>query len=315
MKVLIVIDVQNGFMTRDNYLSLKDRINNYIINSNYDRIIFTKFINDKSKNPLYVDSIGWEKLTTKEEQDFSIDIPKNAIIFEKFGYALKQEDLEYIKSLNIESIDICGLKANACVYAIALQLFDLGIKPNILINNSGYIFEGSVLGCNMEELCTCIDVNIKATTELTYWFLTNREKSVKNYCLFVSSLGGYYPMPQMATYSASKSYLTNFAIALRYEMKKKNVNITCIAPGGMATSSAMQNSLKSQGLGGKLSAQAPEKVARIGIKKMLKNKPLWIPGLFNKLTVFTSLFTTKQVIASFVGKRWEKCEKKRGDYR
>ena len=42
--------------------------------------------------------------------------------------------MEYIKSLNINSIDICGVKSEACVYAIALQLWDNAIFPNILTN-------------------------------------------------------------------------------------------------------------------------------------------------------------------------------------
>ena len=37
-----------------------------------------------------------------------------------------------IKSLNIKEIDICGVKSDACIYAISLQLWDNGIYPNIL---------------------------------------------------------------------------------------------------------------------------------------------------------------------------------------
>ena len=63
---------------------------------------------------------------------FSIKVPDDAVILEKYGYGLKIEDLEYIKSLNINEIDICGLKAEDCVHAIALQLWDNGIYPNLL---------------------------------------------------------------------------------------------------------------------------------------------------------------------------------------
>ena len=52
----------------------------------------------------------------------------------KCGYMENGEQIEQIKALNIESIDICGLQTDACVYAISFQLFDNGIFPNILIN-------------------------------------------------------------------------------------------------------------------------------------------------------------------------------------
>ena len=140
MKILLVVDMQKGFMKNKKYLDLNNKISDYIARSNYDKIIFTKYINEKSKNSLFQDKIGWTKLTTKDEQDFSLNIPKNAIIMQKYGYGLNRQDLDYINSLDIKEIDICGLKSEACVYAISLQLWDMGIFPNILYN---YI-EGNV---------------------------------------------------------------------------------------------------------------------------------------------------------------------------
>lgn len=134
MKILLVIDMQKGFMENNKYVNLSNRISDYITKSNYDKIIFTKYINEKLKNSLYQDKMGWTKLTTKDEQDFSLNIPENAKIMEKYGYGLNIQDLDYIKSLDIKEIDICGLKSEACVYAIALQLWDIGIYPNILYN-------------------------------------------------------------------------------------------------------------------------------------------------------------------------------------
>lgn len=136
MKVLLVVDMQKGFIKDEKYRVLNSKIENLISNSDYDKVIFTKFINDNTKNSFYQEKIGWKDLTSKEEQDFSISIPSNAVIITKYGYGLGLEDLEYIKSLNINSIDLCGVKSEACVYAIALQLWDNGIFPNIL---TGYV--------------------------------------------------------------------------------------------------------------------------------------------------------------------------------
>ena len=134
MKTLLVVDMQKGFIKNDDYLALNSKLENLISNNQYDKVILTKFINNKSNNPLYEQKIGWKGLKTKKAQEISIAIPENSIIFEKYGYGLRIEDLEYIKSLNVKQVDICGVKSEACVYAIALQLWDLGIYPNILIN-------------------------------------------------------------------------------------------------------------------------------------------------------------------------------------
>ena len=189
------------------------------------------------------------------------------------------------------------------------------LKPNMLINNAGYIFEGSVMGCGLDEIQSCIDVNITGTMNLTYWFINQADKKQKNYILNVTSMAGYYPMPQMATYGATKSFLINMSVALRREQIKNNINISCVCPGGMATNEAMKRSIKSQGVGGKLSLVSTEKIANISIKKVLKNKPIWTPGFFNKIMIFCSKVFSKRLIASVVGDRWIKCEKKRGEYR
>ena len=131
-KVLIVVDMQKGFMTKLNYTNLQAKINELIKLNSYDIYIFTKFINKDGS--LYEKKLNWFELKNEQSQTICVDIPENSIILEKYGYGLSKEQIEQIKALNIESIDICGLQTDACVYAISFQLFDNGIFPNILIN-------------------------------------------------------------------------------------------------------------------------------------------------------------------------------------
>lgn len=119
-------------MTSDNYITLSKRINDFIKKSNYDKIFFTRFIN--KKDSLYCSKLNWHKLQSEDEIQLAIDAPKTSIIFNKFGYGLSNKQLDILKKLNVDTIHICGLQTDACVYAIAFQLFDIGIYPNILIN-------------------------------------------------------------------------------------------------------------------------------------------------------------------------------------
>lgn len=131
-KVLLIVDMQNGFITKPNYKNLQSKINGLIKLDDYDNYIFTKFINKDES--LYEKKLNWFKLKSEESQTICVDIPENSFILEKYGYGLNNEQINQIKALNIDSIDICGLQTDACVYAIAFQLFDNGISPNILIN-------------------------------------------------------------------------------------------------------------------------------------------------------------------------------------
>ena len=131
-KILLVVDMQNGFMTKQNYIDLNKKIENLINTYSYQKIYFTKFKN--TKNSLYETRVNWTELCDAKSQEFSLPLPKDAIVFEKYGYGLHSNQIEELKSLNVSQIDICGLQTDACVYAIALQLFDNKIFPNILIN-------------------------------------------------------------------------------------------------------------------------------------------------------------------------------------
>ena len=131
-KTLIIVDMQKGFMSKPNYVNLQSKINELIKLDDYDIYIFTKFINKDES--LYEKKLNWFELKSEESQTICVDIPKNSLIFEKFGYGLSNEQINQIKALNIDSIDICGLQTDACVYAIAFQLLDNGIFPNIPIN-------------------------------------------------------------------------------------------------------------------------------------------------------------------------------------
>lgn len=46
MKTLLVVDMQKGFIKNDDYLALNNKLADLISNNQYDKVIFTKFIND-----------------------------------------------------------------------------------------------------------------------------------------------------------------------------------------------------------------------------------------------------------------------------
>ena len=134
-KVLLIVDMQNGFMQKSVYSNLIPRINNLIKKSKHEVYIFTKFINNDDS--MVHKKLNWENLMSKQSQQICIYTPPNSIIFEKSTYGISSSQIEKIKSLLNKddlSIDICGLQADAFVYAISLQLFDNGIFPNVLIN-------------------------------------------------------------------------------------------------------------------------------------------------------------------------------------
>ena len=106
--------------------------------------------------------------------------------------------------------------------------------------------------------------------------------------------------------------LKNFFLALREEYKQDNVKVLVVLPGAIPTSDDMKEAIKAQGLKGKWSSVSPEKIAKNSVRKLLKNKKIYIPGFFNKLTAWVSCITPLGLQVKVAGNMWKKSQGKRG---
>lgn len=184
------------------------------------------------------------------------------------------------------------------------------IQINRLINNAGYITEGSIKNADVTTLLKCIRVNAEGTIHLTKSLLDRKDNSPFK-LITISSMASNYPMPYMAIYSSTKSLLSNFMTALREEYKKENVTVTIVEPGAIATSIEMQEAIKSQGLKGRLSCVSPERIAKKSIKLSNKNKRKYTPGIFNKITIFASAISPTPLKVRAISRMWKKSQEKR----
>jgi nicotinamidase-related amidase len=53
-------------------------------------------------------------------------------IFIKYGYAPSPDTIEYLKSLNLDRVLVCGLQTETCCLAAGFALFDAGLQPTLL---------------------------------------------------------------------------------------------------------------------------------------------------------------------------------------
>lgn len=185
------------------------------------------------------------------------------------------------------------------------------IVVNKLINNAGVIIEGDLLRFSDEEIADAVEVNCIGTLDLTKKLIERRDETQKLEVLTVASQAAFQPIPHMAVYAATKSFLTSMMTSLAVELKDKNIVFTTSCPSGMATTDAMKDSIKSMGLKGKLTTLSTEKVAKISLKALKKKKAVVIPGAVNKIVGFFSKFCSYHGLAKTTGKMWKKSQEKR----
>jgi hypothetical protein len=107
------------------------------------------------------------------------------------------------------------------------------------------------------------------------------------YMLQISSIGAYQPTPTYASYSAAKSFVLYFSIALNQELRNTGVTCTVLSPGITATE-FLQVSGQQRTLYQRMMMMQSADVARIGIRAMLKRKPEVVPGWLNSLSAIAT---------------------------
>lgn len=176
---------------------------------------------------------------------------------------------------------------------------DNNLLVEILVNNAGAgsFGEFSNIEWSIEE--TLIDLNIKAVTKLTKYFLFKFIGRKSGGILNVASTAAFAAGPKMATYYGSKSYVLNLTEAIYEEVKDKGINVSCLCPGPVRTSFQGKAGIKKSEKAKKYLMEA-EEVARIAYKDFRKGKVIIIPGFKNKLLVlgnkFLPRFTSRKII-------------------
>ena len=142
---------------------------------------------------------------------------------------------------------------------------------------------------------------------LTLRLIPLLEKNSPSYVLNVASMAGLAPIPSKNMYSATKSAVIFFSYSLRYQLKEKNISVSCLAPGPVFTKpSVIEDTKKNLGCFGIKMAVAPERVGEIAVKKTLRKKMLIVPGTLARISSTLIRLLPKKIIVSIYNKAGRK---------
>ncbi|SCJ94745.1 Uncharacterized oxidoreductase SAV2478 [uncultured Clostridium sp.] len=158
------------------------------------------------------------------------------------------------------------------------------ININILVNNAGIGSFGNFTEVDWKIEEKLIDINIKALTRLTKYFLPKMIENKSGGILNVASTAAFASGPRMATYYASKAYVLNLTEAIHEEVKKDGINISCLCPGPVRTSFQSKAGINKSEKAKKYLMNA-DIVAKVGYDQFKKGKVIIIPGFKNKILV------------------------------
>jgi uncharacterized protein len=159
---------------------------------------------------------------------------------------------------------------------------------DLLINNAGFGTYGALAEADITRTLDMIRLNVESVVHLTRLFVPEMAARRKGAVIQVASTGAFQAVPYMAAYTASKSFVLSFTMALAVEMKAANVSFKVLCPGPTATEFNEVAVVP-----GEVSKRAPlymssEKVVEIALRDLGRRRVVLVPGVMNKAGAFLS---------------------------
>jgi short-subunit dehydrogenase len=175
-------------------------------------------------------------------------------------------------------VDLARPDAADCI-GDALTMLD--VEPDIVVNNAGFGLVGAAAEINVAEQLAIIDLNVRALTDLSLFFLEPLQRR-RGGILNVASVAGFLPGPGMAVYYATKAYVLSFSEALHRELAPRGVRVTTLCPGPVPSEFQERAGVRTERYPPFLTLSA-ERVAEEGYRGLHAGRRLVVPGFGNKL--------------------------------
>ena len=115
------------------------------------------------------------------------------------------------------------------------QVIEKTGRIDILINNAGLGITGPAEETPLSEVEKVFQANLFGACQLMNEVLPYMRKNKSGKIINITSIAGYMGLPYRGFYSASKAALIQVSEAYRMEVNQFGIEISCLAPGDIAT--------------------------------------------------------------------------------
>ena len=168
------------------------------------------------------------------------DAGANLVLVARSKRALESMAEELRPKTRVETVTMDVSDMDACTNLLKKAEFEFG-SVHVLVNNAGFHARGPAASIAPDDLGKMIDVNLRAPIILSSLTIPYLRQSGGGAIINVGSLAGRTPVPGSATYSAGKSGLRAFTMALAEELRDSPIKVAVVSPGPIDTGFIMSN--------------------------------------------------------------------------
>ena len=228
-----------------------------------------------------------------------IVVARRGEVLEELGVRL---EAEFKVTVEVRS---CDLADPATRQPLLDELAEREIS--ILCNNAGIATFGPIASLDPQFEKHQVQVNAVACHDLILAVLPGMVSRRSGAILNVGSAAGNMPIPNNATYAASKAFLNTFSESLRGELRESGVNVTLLAPGPVRTEEIAEEdkSFVDRIVPDRLWVDT-EYTARVSLDALARNKMRVVPGPLSQAMSVAGNYTPRGIMAPIVGRFYAK---------
>jgi uncharacterized protein len=171
---------------------------------------------------------------------------------------------------------------------------------SILCANAGTATFGQVANLDARGQRDLVQLNVLGVHDLVLAVLPGMVARRAGGILISGSVAGNSPIPNNATYAASKAFVNTFGESLRGEVKKLGVNVTVLAPGPVRIELAVEKLMPD------FVFVSPEYAAKAALDGLARNKMRVVPGVSSKVMSVASGYAPRALVTPVVGAVYKK---------
>jgi hypothetical protein len=169
---------------------------------------------------------------------------------------------------------------------------------DLLVNNAGFGAHGRFDAVPIERLTGMVRVNCVTVMELAHAALADMRPRGSGGIINVASLAAFQPVPQLATYAATKAFVLSLSESLWAENRSAGVRVVALCPG--RTPTEFQQIAGTGTPDGSFGVRPPEAVVAAALEALEAGRPSVVPGLPNRLASWAGRIVPTSILTRVV---------------
>lgn len=166
---------------------------------------------------------------------------------------------------------------------------ELGLDVDVLVNNAGFGTHADVAEADPQRLEDEVDLNCRTLVGTTARYLPAMRARGAGTIINIASTAAFQPLPQMAVYAATKSFVLSFTESVWAEERKHGIRVVAVCPGltdtpffelagGAAATAA-------SGRAARAFTRTPQQVVAHTLAELSGGKPSFVDGRANAVVI------------------------------